>query len=106
MEKLIKTYNPRGLVPVDSVQRSKPGIGSNDQLDDIANQFAEYERTQHEAGECVEDCPHCAADKESWYHALEDLDGGLSYEQRKEAKRYQQSTFDRLQNLFQRGFKP
>ena len=82
MEKLIKTYNPRGLVPV-VVERTKPGIGSNDQLDDIANQFAEYERTQHEAGECVEDCPHCAADRH-----------------------YQQSTFDRLQAMFQKGFKP
>jgi len=85
MEKLIKTYNPRGLVPVDCV-RSKPGIGSNDQLDDIANQFAEYERTQHEAGECVEDCPHCAAD-------------------RAEAIHYQQFTFDRLQSMFKKEFK-
>ena len=60
--------------------RCKPGIGSNDQLDEINEQFAEHERAQHEAGECLEDCQQCAADAE--------------------AEHYQQSTFDRLQEIF------
>ena len=67
------------------IVRTKPGIGSNDHLDTLNEQFAEYELAQHEAGECLEDCSQCAADAE--------------------AKHYEQSTFDRLQDLFKKGLK-
>ena len=41
------------------MQRTKPYIGSNDQLDELAEQEAEWQRANHEAGECLEDCPYC-----------------------------------------------
>lgn len=74
-----------GFKEIVHVQRVKPGIGSNDQLDELNEQFAEHELAQHEAGECLEDCQQCAADEE--------------------AKHYAGSTFDRIQKIFREGLK-
>ena len=72
------------IVRVDSVQRCKPGIGSNDRLDEINEQYAEHQRAEHETGHCggLDDhCPHCEADRNAEL----------------EAKHYQGHVFDRLQ---------
>jgi hypothetical protein len=61
--KLVKTYNPRGLVLV----RSKPYVASNDHLDAINDEFAEHERWAHARGECgrLDDhCPHCEVERD------------------------------------------
>ena len=76
-----KNWTATGDKEIVRVERYKPGIGSNDQLDEINEQFAEHERACHEAGECLEECPHCEADAE--------------------AEHYQRSTFDRLNDIFQ-----
>ena len=65
--------------------RTKPGIGSNDQLDELAEQEAEWQRTNHEAGECRKDCQYCELDRE--------------------AKHYQRHVFDRFHDLFITNFK-
>ena len=45
------------------MERTKPYIGSNDQLDELAEQEAEWQRANHEAGECLEDCPYCELER-------------------------------------------
>jgi len=60
--------------------RTKPYVGSNDRLDELAEQEAEWQRTNHEASECRDDCPHC------------------------EAEHYQRHVFDRFQTIFKREF--
>ncbi len=80
-----KNWTSTGDKEIVRVERVKPGIGSNDQLDDINEQYAEHERAAHDDGECLEDCSQCAADAE--------------------AKHYERSTFDRLQEAFSSGFR-
>jgi hypothetical protein len=65
--------------------RTKPYIGSQDMLDEISEQAAEHERACHEAGECLEDCPHCNAEAE--------------------ARHYQRHVFDRMHDAFVISFK-
>jgi len=45
------------------MERTKPYIGSNDQLDELAEQEAEWQRAAHEARECLEDCPYYELDR-------------------------------------------
>ena len=73
--KMIKTYNPRGLVPEQPLIMSKPCIASNDYLDELNDQFGEWEKVQHDIRECLDGCQHCEveADLESQYNALEDF---------------------------------
>jgi hypothetical protein len=81
--KLVKTYNPRTLVPV----RSKPYVASNDHLDAINDEFAEHERWAHARGECGgpdDHCPHCEADKQAEL----------------EARHYERHVFERIHDAF------
>ena len=86
--KMIKTYNSRGLVPEQPLIRSKPCIASNDFLDELNDQFGEWEKAQHDIRECLDGCQHCEADAE--------------------AKHYDRVMFDLLHKLFsfKEGFKP
>lgn len=46
--------------------RTKPGIhdAPGDFLDEMGDRSAQYDRAAHDLGECLEDCPHCEADRD------------------------------------------
>lgn len=53
------------------MQRTKPLSGSNDMLDTINDEFAAWQKANHDAGECRDNatqCSHCQADEEARHY--------------------------------------